>query len=72
MLDLGIMNGQRVPLPCVSGCVLSQTNSKLRLHYNALQRVHTTSFPGFRIHKQMPNPPLLVMGHQSVYLVLWL
>ena len=30
------------------------------------------SFTGFHMRKQMPHPPSFGMGHQSVYLVLWL
>jgi len=59
--------------------------STLRLHYKKpvmTDRViytrplfkifNATSFTGFCIHKQMPHPPSFGMGHQSVYLVLWL
>ena len=33
---------------------------------------NATSFTGFHIRKQMPHPPSFGMGHQTVYLVLWL
>ena len=67
--------------------------STLRLHCNAVVRVHgenalkrnalythdrcsiflpSTSFTGFHVRKQMPHPPSFGMGHQLVYLVLWL
>jgi len=34
--------------------------------------VNATSFTGVHICKQMPHPQSFGMGHQSVYLVLWL
>ena len=33
---------------------------------------NATSFTGFHMRKQMPHPLSFDMGHQSVYLVLWL
>ena len=33
---------------------------------------NATSFTGFYIRKQMPHPTSFGMGHQSVYLILWL
>ena len=46
------------------------------LHYNGsrllFKIVNATSLPGFHTCKQMPHPPSFGMGHQSVYLVLYL
>ena len=47
-------------------------NGPRYIHATVVQNLNATSFTGFHIRKQMPHPQSFGMGHQSVYLVLWL
>ena len=39
--------------------------------FKLIKIINAISLPGFHIRKQIPRPPSFGMGHQSVYLVLY-